>query len=116
MNRNQNILAVPSECFVYGVVDNFKNHVVQTSAVIGITDIHAWAFTNCIKPFQDLNTGRIVIIFCHNKLLYFSLTVPCSTWNIFVSWLLKKDNTRSPSIADTKTCDWDATSASQNFD
>jgi septum formation inhibitor-activating ATPase MinD len=34
---------------VYRVVDNLENHMVQTTAVIGVTDVHPGSFAHCIK-------------------------------------------------------------------
>jgi hypothetical protein len=53
-------LAVASECFVYGVIDHFENHVVKASAVIGVTDIHAGPLADRFQPFQNLNAAFVV--------------------------------------------------------
>ena len=32
--------------FVDGVVDNLENHVVQTGAIVGVTDVHTGPFAH----------------------------------------------------------------------
>ena len=39
----------PARCLVDRVVDNLENHVVQTGAIVGISDVHARTFPHCIK-------------------------------------------------------------------
>ena len=41
-----NFLAVTRQRLVDGVVDDLENHVVEASAVIGITDVHAGPFSD----------------------------------------------------------------------
>jgi hypothetical protein len=40
---------VTGEGLVDGVIDDFKNHVVETSAVIGVTDVHAGPLANRVE-------------------------------------------------------------------
>ena len=49
MDGDDYAVAMARQCLVDGVVDHLENHVVQTRAVIGITDVHAGAFPHCIK-------------------------------------------------------------------
>ena len=58
--RHGNFFAVASECFVYGVVDHLKNHMMKASTVIGVTDIHAGSFADRFQPLKDLNTAFVV--------------------------------------------------------
>ena len=51
MDRDLNLFTVAREGFVDSVVHNLEYHVVQTSAVIGIADIHAGALTHRVQPF-----------------------------------------------------------------
>jgi hypothetical protein len=43
-------VAVTGERFVYGVINNFIDQVVQTSWACG-TDVHSGAFANCLETF-----------------------------------------------------------------
>ena len=38
-----------------GVIHHLEDHVMQASPVVGITDVHSWAFAYSIQPFQDLD-------------------------------------------------------------
>ena len=42
---------MPGQRFVDRIIDRFKYHVMQTGAVIGIADVHAWPFANSIEAF-----------------------------------------------------------------
>jgi hypothetical protein len=59
---------------VDGVVENLKDAVVE-SALIGITDVHAWALTNCFQSLQFVNLSGSVL-FTSRSILFF--------WNIGV--------------------------------
>src|SRR5690554_494202 len=65
MDNHAYLRAMARQCFIYRVVHQLKDHVMQAGTVIGITDIHAWPFTHCIKSLQYLDTGGIVIRFAH---------------------------------------------------
>ena len=58
-------VAVPGQGLIHRIVDHFKNHVVQTGAIIRITDVHTRAFTYRIKPLQDLDAGGIIFLLAH---------------------------------------------------
>jgi hypothetical protein len=47
--------AITSKCFVDGVVDHLENHVVKTSTVIGVSDVHAGPFSDGIKALQNFD-------------------------------------------------------------
>ena len=49
-----------SERLVNGVVDNLEDHVVQTSAVISVSDVHSWALSHGLKPLQELDVFSTV--------------------------------------------------------
>ncbi len=48
-------VAMPGQCFVDRVVDDFIDHVVQARAVIGVADIHAGALADGVEPVQHLD-------------------------------------------------------------
>ena len=48
------------EGFINRVVHGFKNHVVQTGTVIGITDVHTGSLTHRLKAFQDLDAAFVI--------------------------------------------------------
>ena len=56
MDGHHDIFTVTGQCFVDRVINHFEHHVVQTGAVIGVTDIHAGTLTDCVQPFQNLDT------------------------------------------------------------
>jgi hypothetical protein len=49
-----------SQRFVDGVIDDFKNEMVETS-LARVTDIHARPFSNGLQAFQNLYVIGIVI-------------------------------------------------------
>ncbi len=51
MDGNDNVFTVASERLVNRVVHHLEYHMVQTGSVIGITDVHARAFTHGVQPF-----------------------------------------------------------------
>ncbi|MNP34594.1 hypothetical protein D3C76_1278900 [compost metagenome] len=62
VDGDDNIFTVTRERFVNSVIHDLEYHVVQTGAVIGIADIHTWALTHRIQPFQDFDTGGVIRI------------------------------------------------------
>ena len=46
---------------VDGVIDDLEHHVMQSGAVIGVTDVHSRSFAYCLKALQDLDIAGIVI-------------------------------------------------------
>ena len=36
---------------IYGVINHFINHMMQTSSIVCISNIHPWSFSNCFKTF-----------------------------------------------------------------
>jgi hypothetical protein len=62
VDRYTHLTTETSERFIDTIIDQLKNHVMQTTTIIGITDIHPGALAHGIKAFKDLNTGRIVIL------------------------------------------------------
>jgi len=49
MNSDGNDVAVTGQGFVDRVVDDLENHVMQTGAVIGVTDVHSRSFAHSLK-------------------------------------------------------------------
>jgi hypothetical protein len=47
VDGNADAGAKPSQCFVYRVIDNLKNEMVESSFG-GVSDVHPWSFTNCL--------------------------------------------------------------------
>ncbi len=48
-------VGVAGEGLVDGVVDHLIDHVVQTRAVVGVADIHAGPFADCVEALEDLD-------------------------------------------------------------
>ena len=57
MDDHPDLGTVPGQGFVDGVIDHLENHVMQTGAVIRITDVHAGTFANGVQTLQHLNAG-----------------------------------------------------------
>jgi len=68
MDDDLDVIAMTCQGFVDRVVHDFKHQVVQTRAIGGIADVHAWAFTNSLQTFQNLDRAFPVGICCGNGL------------------------------------------------
>ncbi len=55
-------IVVAGQRLVDGVVDDLVDHVVEARPVVGIADVHAGAFANGFKAFQDLDGTRAVLV------------------------------------------------------
>jgi hypothetical protein len=42
---------MPCQCLIDRVIYSLENHVVQTSTVIGITNVHSWPLADSIEAF-----------------------------------------------------------------
>src|SRR5215213_8573905 len=51
VDRDDNSVAKAGKCLINGVIYNFKDHVVQTGTVIGVSDVHSGAFSDSVEPF-----------------------------------------------------------------
>ena len=51
MYNDFDLLAIPGQGFIDRVIDGFKNHVMQTGAIIGITNVHPWSLAHSIEAF-----------------------------------------------------------------
>jgi hypothetical protein len=56
MDNDSNFFTIAGEGFVDSVVHNLEYHMVQTGAVIRITDVHPWAFTHRVQSFEYFDT------------------------------------------------------------
>ena len=56
------VIAVPGERLVDGVVDDFVHHVVQARAVVRIADIHAGPLAHGFQALEDLDFVGVVIV------------------------------------------------------
>src|SRR5690554_7896809 len=57
--------AVTRQSLVDGVIHQFKDHVVQAGAIVGIADVHARALAHRIQSLKDFDTGGTVVRFTH---------------------------------------------------
>ena len=55
VNGHHDVITVTGQRFIDGIVDYFKNQVVQAGTVGRIADVHARAFANGFQAFQNLN-------------------------------------------------------------
>ena len=55
MNRDDDIVAMTGQGFVDRIVDNLEHQVMQTGAIGCIADVHARAFANRLKSFENLD-------------------------------------------------------------
>jgi hypothetical protein len=60
VNRHFDVIAVPGQRLVDGVVHHLEHHMVQPGAIIGVADVHAGPFTDRFQPLQDLDAAGIV--------------------------------------------------------
>jgi hypothetical protein len=51
MDGDRNVSAMTGQRFVDRVVDDLKDHVMQTGPVIGVADVHSRAFSDRVKAF-----------------------------------------------------------------
>jgi hypothetical protein len=49
VDGHDNAVAMTRQRFVDRVVHHLENHVVKARSVIGVTDVHARSFSNCVK-------------------------------------------------------------------
>ena len=57
--------AVTRQSLVDGVIHQFKDHVVQAGAIVGIADVHTRALAHRIQSLEDFDAGGIVVRFTH---------------------------------------------------
>ncbi len=61
VDNDGNFVAIARQRFVNRIVHHLEYHVMQSSAVAGIPDVHAGPFAYRIKTFQDLDAVGTVI-------------------------------------------------------
>jgi hypothetical protein len=61
---------VTGQGFIDGVIHDLEDHVMQTAAVIGITDVHSGSLSYGVETFQDFDfTGVVDVVICHYEVL-----------------------------------------------
>ncbi len=55
VDNNLDVIAMPSQRFVNGIVHHLKYHMVQAGAVRGVADVHARTFAYRLQPFKLLD-------------------------------------------------------------
>ena len=60
MDDHVDLIAVPAQGLVDGIVHQLLNHVVQTGAVVGVADVHARPLAHGVQAAQHLDAPRVV--------------------------------------------------------
>ena len=60
VNRYINLVAVAHQSFVNGVIHNFIDEVMK-SPFTGITNVHSWALSDRLQPFQNFYVIRFIV-------------------------------------------------------
>jgi hypothetical protein len=55
MDFYSDLAAVTGESFINRIIDNLKNHMMQTSAIICVTDIHTRTLSDGIQTLEYLD-------------------------------------------------------------
>ncbi len=55
MQDNVDFIAMACQRLIDGIIDHLEHHVMQSGAIIGVTDIHTGTLAHRIKPFQNLD-------------------------------------------------------------
>ncbi len=64
IERHRDARSVAGQRLVDGVINDFIDHVMEAGAIVGIADIHAWAFAHGIEAAQHLDRIGAVVGFC----------------------------------------------------
>ncbi len=64
IERHRDARSVAGQRLVDGVINDFIDHVMEAGAIVGIADIHAWAFAHGIEAAQHRDRIGAVIGFC----------------------------------------------------
>ena len=72
VNRDRNRVRVTGQSLVDAVVDDLVDHVVQATAIVGVTDIHPRTFAHGFQALENLDGIRAVffrglLVFCHSQ-------------------------------------------------
>ena len=62
MDGDFDVRAIAGEGFVDGVVDHFENAVMEP-ALMGVANVHVWAFPYTFQAFQLLNFRGVVVVY-----------------------------------------------------
>ncbi len=62
MDGDDYFITMTRQRLVDGIVDHLEYHVMQTSAIGSITDIHARPLPDCLQPFELLDGVFVVTI------------------------------------------------------
>src|SRR5688572_32300138 len=66
VNRNDDMVAVTGQVLVDGIVEHFKDAVVQ-AALVGIADVHAGALANRFETLEFIDLRRVVFLAAVNS-------------------------------------------------
>ena len=69
VNRDDDVIAVSRKGFVNGIVQDFKDHVMQACAIARVTDVHAGPLTHRFETFEHFNRIGTVFGGLHNCLI-----------------------------------------------
>ena len=62
INGDINRITKSCKCLIYGIIYNFINQMMKTSACCG-TDVHTGSLSNSLKTFQNLNLVGAIFMF-----------------------------------------------------
>jgi hypothetical protein len=55
VHGHRDLGAIPCERLVDRVVDDLENHVVETGAVVGVSDVHAGPLSDGVETLQNFD-------------------------------------------------------------
>ena len=55
MDGDGYLRAMAGQCLVDRVVDDLENHVVQTTAVVGVSDVHSRPLSDSVETLQNFD-------------------------------------------------------------
>jgi len=62
VDGDHNVITMPGQGLIDGVVHHFKDQVMQSGAITGVTDVHARAFAHSFQTFEDLDAAFAVTL------------------------------------------------------
>jgi len=72
-------VAMTGQRFVYGIINDFKYHMVQAGAIAGVTNIHPRPLAHRLQSLEDLYAiGIIVIAVCYQFFVCHSVRFWCN--------------------------------------
>jgi hypothetical protein len=48
------------QSLVYGIVDQLEDHMVESSSIVCVSNVHSWALAYGIEALKHLNTVGII--------------------------------------------------------